>query len=70
MHDIFLAAHVGFVQASPLGLDLELSRFEKVAALLDRLDERDSLKANPIWWWEPGVVGYESDGTPILGVSV
>lgn len=68
MHDIFLAAHVGFVQARPLGLDLELSRFEKVAALLDRLDERDSLKANPIWWWEPGVVGYESDETPILRV--
>lgn len=66
MHDIFLAAHVRFVQARPLGIDLELGRYEKVAALLNRLDERDSFKANPIWWWEPGVIGYEPDGTPIF----
>ncbi|PRY71406.1 glutathione S-transferase [Marivita geojedonensis] len=66
MHDIFIAAHVRFVQARPLGIDLELNRFEKVAALLDRLDERESFKANPIWWWEPGVIGYEPDGTPVF----
>lgn len=66
MHDIFLAAHVRFVQARPLGLELELGRFEKISALLDRLDERDSFRSNPIWWWEPGVIGYEPDGTPIL----
>ncbi|MBF9061116.1 glutathione S-transferase family protein [Rhodobacterales bacterium HKCCSP123] len=67
IHDIFLAAHVRFVQARPLGVALELKRFRKVAALLDRLDERESFKANPIWWWEPGVIGYEPDGTPIYG---
>lgn len=66
MHDIFLAAHVRFVQARPLGIDLDLGRHGKVAALLDRLDERDSFRANPIWWWEPGVIGYEPDGTPVF----
>ncbi|GIX14650.1 MAG: hypothetical protein KatS3mg118_2609 [Paracoccaceae bacterium] len=44
-----------------------LDRFPRIAALLERLDERDSFRANPIWWWEPGVTGYEPDGTPILG---
>ncbi|WP_370284705.1 glutathione S-transferase family protein [Pseudooceanicola nanhaiensis] len=66
IHDIFLAAHVRFVQARPLGLDLDLARYPKVAALLERLDERDSLKSNPIWWWEPGVIEYGQDGTPVF----
>ncbi|QFT74401.1 glutathione S-transferase family protein [Ruegeria sp. THAF33] len=65
MKDIFLAAHVRFVQARPLGVDLKLDRYGKVSALLDRLDARGSFKANPIWWWEPGVIGYEPDGTPV-----
>jgi glutathione S-transferase len=65
IHDIFLAAHVRFVQARPLGIDLFLQKYEKVASLLERLDERDSFKANPIWWWEPGIVGYKPDGTPV-----
>ncbi|MCV2865888.1 glutathione S-transferase family protein [Albidovulum sediminicola] len=67
VQDIFLAAHVRFVQARPLGIDLDLRQFPKVSALLDRLDERDSFKANPIWWWEPGITGYQPDGTPIYG---
>ncbi|MBP7586428.1 MAG: glutathione S-transferase family protein [Thermoanaerobaculia bacterium] len=66
VHDIFLAAHVRFVQARPLGIDLFLQKYEKVASLLERLDERDSFKANPIWWWEPGIVGYTPDGTPVF----
>lgn len=65
IHDIFLAAHVRFVQARPLEVDLELTRFGKVAALLDELDDRPSFESNPIWWWEPGVTGYEDDGTPV-----
>lgn len=65
MHDIFLGAHVRFIQARPLGIDLELPLYPKLEALLDRLDERDSFKANPVWWWEPGVVAYQHDGTPI-----
>lgn len=66
IQDIFLAAHVRFVQARPLGIDLGLDQYEKVASLLDRLDERHSFKANPIWWWEPGIIGYEPDGTPVF----
>ncbi len=66
MQDIFLAAHVRFAEARPLGIELGLERFGKVSALLDRLDERESFTANPIWWWEPGVVGYQSDGTPVF----
>ncbi len=67
LHDIFLAAHVRFVEARPLGIELGLGDYAKVAALLGRLDERPSFRANPIWWWEPGVTGYEPDGTPIFG---
>lgn len=66
MQDIFLASHVRFVQARPLGIDLSLSRYPKISGLLERLDQRDSLRANPIWWWEPDVVGYEDDGTPVF----
>jgi glutathione S-transferase len=66
IQDIFLAAHVRFVQARPLGIDLALQHYPKLDSLLDRLDDRTSFKANPIWWWEPGVVGYRSDGTPIF----
>ncbi|WP_088622188.1 glutathione S-transferase family protein [Oceanicola sp. 22II-s10i] len=65
LHDIFLAAHVRFVQARPLGLDLQLDRFPRIATLLERLDARPSFRANPIWWWDPGVTGYQPDGTPI-----
>ncbi len=66
IHDIFLAAHVRFVQARPLGIDISLQKYEKLASLLERLDARDSFKANPIWWWEPGIIGYEPDGTPVF----
>ncbi len=66
MQDIFLASHIRFVQARPLGIDLNLPRYEKISVLLDRLDKRESFIAEPIWWWEPGVVGYQPDGTPIF----
>jgi glutathione S-transferase len=66
IQDIFLAAHVRFVQNRPLGVNLDLEQCPKLEALLSRLDDRESFKANPIWWWEPGVVGYQPDGTPIF----
>ncbi|SRR6056297_552506 len=66
MQDIFLTAHVRFVQARPLGLEIALDEYPKISSLLDRLDQRDSFRANPIWWWEPGVIGYEDDGTPLF----
>lgn len=65
MQDIFLAAHVRFVQARPLRIDLDIQKYPKLEELLDRLDDRNSFKSNPVWWWEPGVVGYQPDGTPI-----
>ena len=65
MQDIFLAAHVRFVQARPLGVDLKLETCPGITRLLESLDDRPSFRTNPIWWWEPGVVGYEEDGTPI-----
>ena len=65
MQDIFLFAHVRFVQARPLGIDLRLGAYKKIENLLSRVDERSSVKANPVYWWEPGVVGYEDDGTPV-----
>lgn len=66
--DIFLACHLRFAEKRPLGLDLGLAAFPAVAALLNRLDSRPSFGRNPIPWWEPGVVGYASDGvTPLYG---
>lgn len=66
--DIFLACHLRFAEKRPLGLDLALAAFPRVAALLDRLDSRPSFSRNPIPWWEPGVVGYADDGvTPLFG---
>jgi len=64
MQDIFIATHVGFVQARPLGIDLNLHQYSKLEKLLARMNDRNSFNANPVWWWEPGVVGYEPDGTP------
>lgn len=65
MQDIFLYCHVRFVQARPLGVDLDLAPDGKVTRLLERLDGRPSLQANPIWWWDPDVVAYQPDGTPV-----
>ena len=66
MQDIFLASHIRFVQARPLGIDLNLPAYAKINSLLDRLDQRESFLSEPIWWWEPGVIGYQADGTPIF----
>ena len=66
MQDVFLAAHVRFVEARPLGVDLRLAEHRRIGRLLARLDERRSFKSNPVLWWEPGVVGYDADGTPVF----
>lgn len=64
--DIFLACHLGFIANRPLGLDPKTDDYPKIKALIERTENRASLQANPILWWEPGVVGYEEDGkTPI-----
>lgn len=64
--DVFLAAHLGFIANRPIGLDPKIDDHPKIEALVARAQIRASFQANPILWWEPGVVGYEEDGrTPI-----
>jgi glutathione S-transferase len=65
VQDILLACHVRFAENRPIGIDPRTASHRKIAALLSRLDARASFRANPIRWWEPGVTGYEADGTPI-----
>lgn len=65
MHDIFVVCHIRFVQARPLGITLDLSRHERIGKLAHELDCRPSFRKNPIWWWDPDVVAYELDGTPV-----
>lgn len=66
VQDIFLNCHIGYLRNRPLGLDLDIGAYPRISALLARLDGRDSVRANPILWWEPGVIGYAEDGrTPI-----
>jgi glutathione S-transferase len=65
IQDIFLACHVRFAENRPIGVDPRTSSHRKISGMLSRLDERTSFRANPIRWWEPGVTGYEVDGTPI-----
>lgn len=67
IQDIFLACHLRFAENRPIGVGAKLSNHPKISGLLARLDRRPSFRANPIWWWEPGVTGYEADGTPIYG---
>lgn len=66
IQDIFLACHLRFAVNRPIGIDPRTADYPKLAALLARLDERASFRANPVLWWEPGVKGYEPDGTPIF----
>ena len=50
----------------PVGLEPDLERFPKVKALVARMAARSSFEANPVLWWEPGVIGYGEGGrTPI-----
>lgn len=53
VQDIFLTCHLRLAQNRPFGLDLRVDHHPNVAALLDRLNVRDSFRRNPIPWWEP-----------------
>lgn len=70
IQDIFLACHLRFAENRPIGLDPQLADHPRIAGLLSRLEGRPSFRANPIWWWEPGVTGYEPDGTPVYGAPL
>lgn len=66
IQDIALGCHFGYIMNRPIGIDPQLNRFPKIESLLNRLNERESFKNNPILYWEPGVIGYAEDGvTPI-----
>jgi glutathione S-transferase len=65
IQDIFLACHLRFAENRPIGIDPRTASHPRISALLTQLDQRASFRANPIRWWEPGVTGYEADGTPI-----
>lgn len=64
--DVFLVCHIDFVRARPLGIEVDLDCRPGISELVLTLHARTSLRENPIWWWEPGVIGHEADGTPIF----
>jgi glutathione S-transferase len=65
VHDIFLTCHLRFIANRPLDLGTRLDAHPKTRALVDRMEDRASFRNNPVLWWEPGITGYEADGTPI-----
>lgn len=69
IQDIFLTCHIDFIENRPIDLDVQLHDAPRIQALIERVRSRKSLQSNPIYWWEPGVIGYEDDGTPIYQES-
>ena len=69
VQDIYLTCHIDFIENRPIELDARLNAVPKIQALIERVRSRESLQNNPIYWWEPGVIGYEDDGTPIYQKS-
>lgn len=67
LQDVLLVCHVEFARNRPIGIGTELDGRPKLAALLARVAERSSFRANPILWWDPEVTGYGPDGTPLRG---
>lgn len=65
VQDIFLTCHLRFIANRPLDLDIRLDAHPKIGALVDMMENRTSFRNNPVLWWEPGITGYEADGTPV-----
>ncbi|RAZ83116.1 glutathione S-transferase family protein [Mesorhizobium hawassense] len=65
VQDIILTCHLRFIANRPLDLDIRLDAHPKTRALVNKMEERASFRNNPVLWWEPGITGYEADGTPI-----
>jgi len=66
IQDIALGCHFGYIMNRPIDINPQLNKFPKIEKLVNRLNERDSFKNNPILYWEPGVIGYAEDGvTPV-----
>jgi glutathione S-transferase len=64
VQDIFLTCHLRFIANRPLDLDIRLDAHPRTRTLVNALEDRASFRNNPVLWWEPGIVGYEADGTP------
>jgi glutathione S-transferase len=58
--DVFLACWCQFIDRRPLRLTWRAASRPKIAALVERLEQRPSFKQEPALWWEPGV----TYGTP------
>lgn len=63
--DVFLVCHLDFIANRPIDIACDLAACPRISALLERLRTRHSFVSNPIRWWEPGVTGYRTDGTPV-----
>ncbi|RVD60908.1 glutathione S-transferase family protein [Mesorhizobium sp. M2D.F.Ca.ET.185.01.1.1] len=68
VQDIFLTCHLRFIANRPLDVDTRLAAHPKISALVNRMEDRASFRNNPVLWWEPGITGYEADGTPIRAI--
>ncbi len=69
VQDIFLTCHLRFIANRPLDLDARLDAHPKIGALVDMLEDRASFRNNPVRWWEPGIIGYEADGTSVRATN-
>jgi len=67
--DVLLAVMIMFMENRPLRLKWRAPERRKMAALRERLQSRPSFEQNPVLWWEPGITGYQPDGTPIRAAA-
>lgn len=65
VQDVMVASILMFIDNRPLGIQWRSHSNPKIQALIERMGNRSSFIENPIWWWEPGVVGYSEDGIPL-----
>ena len=55
VQDIFCVCHLMFITHRPLEIEWHRGRTPRLAALHDRLSQRESFQNNPITWWAPGM---------------
>lgn len=53
--DVFLVCWCQFIDSRPLRLSWRAEHRPKIAALVERLEQRQSFQREPALWWEPGV---------------
>lgn len=65
VQDVCLAVWLDFIDNRPIDLSWRSKSRPRSQRLNERMKARDSFRANPVWYWEPGVTGYLEDGTPL-----